>query len=78
MAPKKVWMTWMPAEETAHEPEPVIRQLGQYGLEASGNRWVDDLERMAWLNLGATLLDTANADLRERRLLICLKITIGR
>ena len=62
MAQKKVWVTWMPAEEVPHKPEPVIRQLGQYGLETAGNRWVDDLERTAWQSLGEMLLEGTEAD----------------
>lgn len=63
MAQKKVWVTWMTAEGGPHKPEPVIRQLGQYGLETAGNMWVDDLDRMAWHGLSTTLLDTSQADL---------------
>jgi hypothetical protein len=60
---KKVWLTWMPADEGAHHPQSVVRLLGQYGFEVTGGEWVDDLPRMQWLALGAALLETTNADL---------------
>src|SRR5262249_5968842 len=63
MAQKKVWLTWMSAAEASYKPAQVLQQLGRYGLEAAGHTWVDDLERMAWLGLRTTLLDTAAADL---------------
>lgn len=63
MAQKKGWVTWMPTAEASYKPEQVLQQLGRYGLEVSGNTWVDDLERMAWLSLQETLLDTAAVDL---------------
>lgn len=63
MAQKKAWVTWMPAAAGPHTPAPILQQLGRYGLEVAGNTWVDDLERMAWLGLRTTLLNTAAADL---------------
>lgn len=63
MAQKKVWVTWMTTDDTPHKPEQIVGQLGQYGLEVSGDRWVDDLDKMAWHNLGATLLEPEQADL---------------
>jgi hypothetical protein len=63
MAQKKAWVTWMPAAEAPYNPAQILQQLGRYGLEVVGNTWVDDLERMAWLGLRTTLLDTAAADL---------------
>lgn len=63
MARKKVWVTWTAVDEASHNPEPVVRLLGQYGLEVAGSKWVDDLDQMAWLELGAALLDAGNADL---------------
>lgn len=63
MAQKKVWVTWMPAEETAYTPQHIVGLLGKYGLEVAGSKWVDDLQRMAWLDLETTLLDPSKADL---------------
>jgi hypothetical protein len=62
MAGKKVWMTWLPADDLSHRLQPLVHLLGQYGLEVGGAKWVDDLNRMGWLELGTVLLDTANAD----------------
>jgi hypothetical protein len=63
MARKKVWLTWMPADEGSYNPQPVIHQLGQYGFDVTGSKWGDDLQHMQWVTLGATLLEVANADL---------------
>ncbi|MFQ5773113.1 MAG: hypothetical protein ACE5GS_01205 [Kiloniellaceae bacterium] len=63
MAGKKVWLTWMPGGEGAPQPQDTVATLGRYGLEASGAQWTDDLEKVAWAELGGVLLDRANADL---------------
>ena len=63
MGGKKVWLTWMPAGDGAGRPDPVLAALNAYGLQAGGAHWVDDLEKMAWYELGTTLLETGKADL---------------
>ncbi|MBI3609827.1 MAG: hypothetical protein HY204_03885 [Nitrospirae bacterium] len=63
MAGKKVWVTWMPMGEKASKPDQVMKALDTYGLQLGGAHWVDDLEKMAWYELGTTLLETGKADL---------------
>ncbi|TAK06642.1 MAG: hypothetical protein EPO39_08335 [Candidatus Manganitrophaceae bacterium] len=63
MAGKKVWVTWLPTGEGAPPPEGTVKSLAGAGLQVGGSAWVDDLERMAWYDLGTTLWDPAQADL---------------
>ncbi len=64
MAGKKVWVTWLPGgDDAAVSPQDTLALLTRYGLEVSGAPWIDDLEKLAWSELGGTLLDPANADL---------------
>jgi len=63
MGGKKVWVTWMPAGEGASRPDPVLAALKSYGFQVGGTHWVDDLEKMAWYELGTMLLEAGNADL---------------
>lgn len=63
MAGKKIWVTWMPAGEHAQKPEKVLNSLGSSGLQIGGAPWIDDLEKMAWYELGTLLTEAANADL---------------
>jgi hypothetical protein len=63
MAAKKIWLTWMPRGDDAPQPDSTLQALKRYGLEVAGALWVDDLEKMAWSELGTTLLDPATADL---------------
>ena len=63
MAAKKIWVTWLPAGEGAPAPEGSLKALASVGLQVSGSPWIDDLEKMAWYDLGATLQDRAQADL---------------
>jgi hypothetical protein len=63
MAGKRVWVTWMPTGEKAEKPDQVMKGLDSYGFQIGGAHWVDDLERMAWYELGTTLLESKNADL---------------
>ncbi|MBT8439892.1 MAG: hypothetical protein KJO91_09205 [Gammaproteobacteria bacterium] len=63
MAQKKVWITWLPEGEDAPEPDATASALAQVGLEVSGARWVDDLEKVAWVELGGLLLEPNKADL---------------
>lgn len=63
MAGKKVWLTWMPGGEGAPGPQETVTTLGRYGLEVSGAPWVDDLEKVAWAELGGGLMDAAGPDI---------------
>ncbi len=63
MAGKKVWVTWLPAAKEAPQPEGALKALTTVGLQVSGSPWIDDLEKMAWYDLGTTLQDSAQADL---------------
>ncbi|MDI6793298.1 MAG: hypothetical protein QME81_10590 [bacterium] len=63
MAKKKVWITWMPGEGSSNKPDQVLKTLSQYGLEVSGNNWVDDLDKIAWKGLGEALLDISKVDM---------------
>lgn len=63
MAKKKVWLTWMPCGEGATGPEQSLGLLNQYGLEVSGDYWVDDLNKMAWMELARQLSDSSGPDL---------------
>lgn len=63
MAQKKIWVTWMPSGKGALQPEGTLRDLGTVGLQVSGAPWIDDLERMAWYDLGTELQKPETADL---------------
>ena len=63
MAQKKVWMTWLPRGEDAPGPDATVSALSQVGLEVAGSHWIDDLEKVAWIELGGLLLDTDKADI---------------
>jgi hypothetical protein len=63
MAGKKVWVTWLPAGKEAPQPEGTLKALAAVGLQVSGSPWIDDLEKMAWYDLGTTLQEPAQADL---------------
>ena len=63
MAQKKVWMTWLPQGGGAPEPDASVAALSQVGLDVSGSRWDDDLEKVAWVELVGLLLDTGAVDL---------------
>lgn len=41
----------------------MVNALSQVGLDVAGARWVDDLEKVAWLELGGLLLETEKFDL---------------
>lgn len=62
MAGKKIWLTWMPGGEDAPDPQETVAALGQYGFEVSGAPWVDDLEKVAWAELGGGLMEAAGPD----------------
>ncbi|MEJ2693379.1 MAG: hypothetical protein P8166_10060 [Candidatus Thiodiazotropha sp.] len=63
MAKKKVWLTWVPQGEGVAGPEQSLGLLNQVGLGVSGAYWVDDLEKMAWQELAAQLIDSSGPDL---------------
>lgn len=63
MAQKKVWITWLPQGEGAPAPDAAVSVLSQVGLDAAGSHWVDDLEKVAWAELGGLLLDPGKADI---------------
>jgi hypothetical protein len=63
MAGKKVWVTWMPAEAGAPGPDAALGALAKAGLQVSGAKWVDELEKVAWVDLAVQLLDPKAADL---------------
>lgn len=63
MAGEKIWVTWLPAGKEAPQPEGALKALTIVGLQVSGSPWIDDLEKMAWYDLGATLQEPAQADL---------------
>jgi hypothetical protein len=63
MAGKKVWVTWMPTGEGAEKPDKVLSSLQGQGLQIDGSTWIDDLEKMAWYEMGTSLLEKKNADL---------------
>lgn len=63
MAQKNVWMTWLPGGEGAPEPNATVTALSQVGLGVAGSHWVDDLEKVAWVELGGTLLEPNKADM---------------
>lgn len=61
MARKKVWVTWMAADGAG--VREIVAALGKQGLETGGAPWIDDLEKMAWVELGNALLDAKTADI---------------
>lgn len=63
MAGKKGWVTWLPAGKEAPQPEGALKALASVGLQVSGSPWIDDLEKMAWYDLGTTLQEPSQADL---------------
>jgi hypothetical protein len=63
MAAKKIWVTWLPAEEGAPGPDTALGALAKSGLQVSGAKWVDELEKVAWSDLAVQLLDPKAADL---------------
>jgi hypothetical protein len=63
MAQKNVWMTWLPRGEGAPEPDATVSALNQVGLGVAGSHWVDDLEKVAWVELGGILLEPNKADI---------------
>jgi hypothetical protein len=63
MANKKVWMTWIPQGEGTTGPEQSLGLLNQYGLGVSGDYWVDDLKKMAWMELTGQLIAPSGPDL---------------
>ena len=60
---KKVWVTWLPLGEGAPAPDATITALNQMGLNVSGAPWIDDLEKVAWLEHGSRLLEPDQVDL---------------
>ncbi len=62
MAQKKVWVSWMAAQGGTYQPEQVITPLQQSGLLTAGAEWVDDLDKLAWAELGQLLSEPGNAD----------------
>lgn len=63
MAARKAWVTWMPGEGMGLKPDAVLASLRAAGLQIGGAPWIDDLEKMAWYELGSGLLEAARADL---------------
>jgi hypothetical protein len=63
MAQKKVWMTWLPSGEGAPDPDATVSALSQVGLDVAGSRWVDDLEKVAWVELAGLLLAPGKVDM---------------
>ena len=62
MAQKNVWMTWLPSGEGAPGPDATVTALSQVGLNVAGSHWVDDLEKVAWVELGGMLLESGKHD----------------
>lgn len=62
MAAKKLWLTWLPAGEGGAGPQEAVAGLSKAGFQVAGAPWQDDLEKMAWTELGGLLIDPANAD----------------
>jgi len=54
---KKCWLTWLPTGEGAPDAQPLVMGLSRVGLDASGAPWADDLEKVAWSELGTILTD---------------------
>ncbi|MBI3609840.1 MAG: hypothetical protein HY204_03950 [Nitrospirae bacterium] len=63
MAGKKVWVTWMPTGKSAPRPDAILSALGTVGMELEGAPWIDDLQKMAWYELGSLLVEAARVDL---------------
>jgi len=63
MAQKNVWITWLASESCNVAIDAVGQPLANNGLKVSGSDWVNDLEKMAWKELGSFLLDPAQVDI---------------
>jgi hypothetical protein len=63
MSKKKAWLTWLPMSDAAGGPEETLAALNQYGFEVSGDYWVNDLKRVAWMELASKLIDSTGPDL---------------
>ncbi len=63
MAQKTVWMTWMVEGESRLGPRQLSRQLQRSGLRPAGAMWIDDLDKLAWKELGDLLSERHNTDL---------------
>ncbi|MCP3869012.1 MAG: hypothetical protein GY703_13110 [Gammaproteobacteria bacterium] len=63
MAGKKVWLTWLATGEDAPEPKEAMGLLAQNGLQVSGAAWMDDLDKVAWVELVEMLRSCENSDL---------------
>jgi len=63
MAEKKIWVTWLPGDSGSQKPDRILKTLNDYGFRVSGAPWVDDLERMAWYELGTLLMEVDKVDL---------------
>jgi hypothetical protein len=62
MAGKKLWLSWLPAEGGV-PPNETIAALTQAGLEVGGAPWIDDLDKLAWSELGGLLMGATGPDL---------------
>lgn len=62
MAQKKVWLTWVGAEEGTISPQSIGEKLAQSGLQVVGHPWVDNMPQMAWQQLAALLQEKDSAD----------------
>lgn len=61
MAGKKVWLTWMPGDGEVG-PEQVASQLQRYGMQISGAKWEDNLEKVVWSDLAQMLSEEDKVD----------------
>lgn len=55
MAQKTVWLTWMPADDVALAPQPVVNALSKVGLAGAGAPWIDAPADYAWAELARQL-----------------------
>jgi hypothetical protein len=58
MAKKKVWLTWLSSLGEDEGPAAIVSLLNRSGFDVSGDYWVNDLSKMAWLDLATTLIDS--------------------